>query len=136
VATAVANKPFSFASGVPAFGTTAATTVTVTSATGAKIDSGGKTATTGLRFGSCIFTVTMSSFTAPSPLAMGQTVTVNPCDITLNDSANTASLTLGAANSGAASVGEISIACTGTTCTVKVGEMTVGTFMPSGSAGG
>jgi hypothetical protein len=136
VATAVANKPFTFASGVPAFGTTTSTTVTLTSASAAKIDSGGKTAATGLRFGSCIYTVMTSTFVAPSPLAMGQTITVSPCDMKLNDMTNNASLTLGAASSGETPVGEVSIACTGSTCTVSVGMMMVGTFMPSGSAGG
>ena len=84
---AVVNTPFAFPSGVTSFGTTSATTVAFndTSATPAfTISSGGNTATGTTTFGSCIFTITSSTFVAPSPLAGGNTITVNPCNITIN----------------------------------------------------
>ena len=37
-----------------------------------------------MTFGSCIFTVTKSDFVAPSPLAVGQVVTINPCSVKVN----------------------------------------------------
>ncbi len=84
---AVVNTAFSFPSGVTSFGTTSATTVAFndTSATPAfTISSGGNTATGTTTFGSCIFTITSSTFVAPSPLAAGNTITVNPCNININ----------------------------------------------------
>jgi hypothetical protein len=81
---AVAGTQFSFPGGVPSFGTTAATNVTFTGTAAAPtfaVASGGATATGNLGFGSCIFTVTQSTFAASSPLATGKTVTVNPCNI-------------------------------------------------------
>lgn len=88
-AAAVANTPFSFSSGVAALGTTGATTVQFTSATatpGFNIASGGNTATGSTTFGSCIFAVASSSFPAGHSLAAGQTVTVNPCNLSVNTS--------------------------------------------------
>src|SRR5260221_12803665 len=46
-----------------------------------KIASGGSSASGTLRFGSCIFVGTASTFAAGSPLSVGQTVTVNPCNL-------------------------------------------------------
>lgn len=43
----------------------------------------GNTASGPLTFGSCIFTVTASSFPAIHPLALGKTATVNPCNLTI-----------------------------------------------------
>ena len=83
---AEANIPFAFPSGVPALGTFGATTVTFTSTAGSptfNIASGGAVATGNARFGSCIFQVTQSTFLPPSPLAVGQTVTVNPCSLNI-----------------------------------------------------
>ena len=81
---AVLDKTFAFTA-VPVFGTTTATSVKL-SGTGAAptfaIESGGRTATGNLTFGSCIFTITTSAFVAPSPLAVGQRLTVNPCALT------------------------------------------------------
>jgi hypothetical protein len=81
---AVTGLPFVFSGGVTDFGTTAATTVTFTDASATpafSIASGGNTATGTTAFGSCIFKVTQSTFTAPSPLVLGSTVTVHPCNI-------------------------------------------------------
>ena len=113
---AVANTPFAFPAGVPSFGTTATTTVafTNTSTTPAfSIASGGNTASGTTTFGSCHFLVTASTFPAGSPLAVGQTVTVNPCNLNVNTAGATANgvattrsvaLLLGAASSAGASV--------------------------------
>jgi hypothetical protein len=81
---AVTGTQFAFPGGVSSFGTTAATNVTFTGTAAAPtfaVASGGATATGNLGFGSCIFTVTQSTFAASSPLATGKTVTVNPCNI-------------------------------------------------------
>ena len=86
-AAAVVNTPFTFSSGVPAFGTTAATTVQFTSTSTApafSVSSGGATASGTTSFGSCVFAVTSSSFPAGHPMAVGQTVTVNPCNLSVN----------------------------------------------------
>ena len=42
----------------------------------------GNSASGVLTFGSCIFTVTASTFPAIHPLALGKTATVNPCNLT------------------------------------------------------
>lgn len=81
---AVVNQPFTFAGGVPDFGTTTPTTLAFTSAGATpsfNIGADGATATGGTTFGSCIFTITSSSFPAGSKLAVGQTVRVNPCSL-------------------------------------------------------
>src|SRR6185369_326091 len=113
---AVANTPFAFPSGVASFGTTATTTVAFTSTATTpafSIASGGNTATGTTTFGSCIFAVTSSTFPAGSRLAVGQIVTVNPCNINLNTQGQSANgvastrsvaLLLGAAVSSGTSV--------------------------------
>lgn len=67
-----------------------------------------------LTFGSCIFTITQSSFTSPHPLSVGQVITVNPCSLTLQTAgqqvtggtqSTPATLTLGTATSAPAPVG-------------------------------
>ena len=83
-AAAVVNQPFTFESGVPDFGTTAPTTLQFTSATATPafaISSGGFSASGATTFGSCIFTITSSTFPAGSKLAVGQSVRVNPCSL-------------------------------------------------------
>ena len=84
-AAAVVNQPFTFAAGVPDFGTTTSTTVAFTS-TGASptfaISAGGATATGATTFGSCIFTVAASTFPPGSKLATGQSVRIDPCALT------------------------------------------------------
>jgi predicted small lipoprotein YifL len=115
-APAVVNVPFTFAAGVPDFGTTGTTTFafTSTSTTPAfSIASGGNTATGTTTFGSCHFLVTFSTFPSTSKLALGQTITVDPCNITVNTAgtpangvaaAHSAALKLGAAVSSGQSI--------------------------------
>lgn len=115
-AAAVVNTPFSFDSGVAALGTTGATTLqfTSTATTPAfNIASGGNTATGATTFGSCIFAVSSSSFPAGHSLAAGQTVTVNPCSLSVKTTGAVANgqatsrsvaLLLGAAASAGATV--------------------------------
>ena len=84
-AAAVVNQPFTFAAGVPDFGTTTSTTVAFTSAGATPafaISADGATASGPTTFGSCIFTITASTFPAGSKLAVGQSVRVNPCNLT------------------------------------------------------
>jgi hypothetical protein len=116
VAASVVAVPFAFPTGVPALGTTAATTVTFTSTSTApafNISSGGATATGTTSFGSCIFAVTASTFPAGHALSLGQTVVVNPCNMNVNAAGAVANgvgvtrsvaLVLGAAASSGASV--------------------------------
>lgn len=112
----VVNLPFSFPQGVPALGTTGSTTVSFTSTSTApqfRIDTTTGSATGVTSFGSCIFAVTAVSGTVPSSLAVGQTITVNPCNLNVgtagaraNGVATTRSiaLVLGAAASANSSV--------------------------------
>ena len=116
VAAALVNTPFAFPSGVAALGTTAATTIQFTNSAATpafSVASGGNTATGVTTFGSCIFAVTSSTFPAGHPLALGQTVTVNPCNMNVNAAGAVANgvgvtrsvaLVLGAASSSGASV--------------------------------
>jgi len=82
---AMLNKTFTFANGVPAFGTTSTTTLTL-SGSGAtptfSIASGGLLASGTMTYGSCIFKVTSSPFTS-GPLLLGSLFTVSPCDLTV-----------------------------------------------------
>ena len=57
---------------------------TPSGATGFKIDNGGYTATGPTTYGSCVFTVTASTFPAGSPLANGQVFVVDPCAVTVS----------------------------------------------------
>ena len=98
------TAPATFPSGVPALGTTASTTLSVatttataTTPTGSTVTgpaftvaSGGQTASGVLTFGSCVFTVSASSFPPASPLAVGKQVVVNPCETRVNTSGQTA----------------------------------------------
>lgn len=85
VVQSVLDKSFTFGAGVTNFGTTAATTLKLTG-TGAApqfaISSTEGTASGAMSFGSCIFTVSSSSF-GTGPLAQGQTVTVSPCELSI-----------------------------------------------------
>ena len=93
VASAVRGTSFNFPSGVPDFGTSGSTTVTFTAAPsssqlatsegaqGFAVTSGGQTATGTLQFGSCIFSVSNSTFPTGSPLATGNQFTINPCSL-------------------------------------------------------
>ena len=90
---AVSNSSFTFAGGVPDFGTTGSTTVTLASdsfvqpgaaaAPGFTVASGGQSASGSLTFGSCIFTVTDSTFTS-GPLVKGARIVINPCQLRVN----------------------------------------------------
>lgn len=119
VVSAIADETFTFADGVPAFGTTASTSVefsepaTPSAAPRFSISSGGNTATGTVAFGSCIFRITASTFPAGSRLAAGETITVNPCNVNVNTrgvaadgvaTTRSAALLLGAAVSAGASI--------------------------------
>jgi hypothetical protein len=80
---AVVSEPFVFSTGVPKFGTATPTTVTLNTASTFSVTATEGNASGTLAFGSCIFTVTTSTFVAPHPLAIGETVTVNPCSLTI-----------------------------------------------------
>lgn len=104
VTSAVVQTPFDFPAGVSEFGTTAATSVTFTSTATTPaftIASGSNTASGTTTFGSCIFAVTASNFPASSPLALGKTVTVQPCNLTV--------ATAGAAANGVAATRAIAL---------------------------
>lgn len=93
-AAAVVNESFKFAAGVASFGTTATTTVVFTSTATTpafSINSDGHTATGTTTFGSCIFTITQSTFPAGSPLSVGNTITVDPCNLTVATAGQAAS---------------------------------------------
>lgn len=116
ITAALSGTTFAFPTGVPGLGTTGTTTLAFSgtaAAPGFSIASGGNTAGGALRFGSCIFAVSSSTFPAGHPMALGQTVTVNPCNINLNTTGVVANgvavnrsvgLVLGAAGSSGASV--------------------------------
>jgi hypothetical protein len=80
---AVTGESFTFSGGVSKFGTATPTTVTLDSASSFAIASNEGTASGNLGFGSCIFTVTQSTFPAGHALALGKVVTVHPCSITV-----------------------------------------------------
>ncbi len=96
VVAAIANTTFSFPGGGGAIspavagqnlalsfgGTASSPTASLTFTTSAGAQTGQVSAS--VRFGSCIFTVTQSSFPTGHPLAVGQSVTVNPCSYTVN----------------------------------------------------
>lgn len=83
----VLGKDFTFANGVPSFGTTSATSL-ILSGSGAtpsfNITSGVSTASGAMAYGSCIFTVATSTFPSGTPLlALGSKVTVSPCTLSV-----------------------------------------------------
>lgn len=115
-ASSVTSVPFAFASGVPAFGTTGTTTVTFTGTSTAnvpaKIETSTGSAQVNTTFGSCVFAVAAITGTVGS-LQVGQTITVNPCNINVNTAGQQANgvaqsraiaLVLGAASSAGATV--------------------------------
>lgn len=135
ITAAVVNTPISFASGVPAFGTKGATTVAFTnkaSSPAFSIASGGAIATGATTFGSCIFTITDSTFPADSLLATGKVIRVDPCTLDVATSGGAAngstnlrdvSLVLGTTISTPISL-EVVIGSNGS---VTVNNITVGT---------
>ena len=80
-AAAVTGEPFTFSSGVAKFGTTSPTTVTLNSASTFSVAATEGNASGNLTYGSCIFTVTTSTFPVGSKLAQGAKVEVTPCDL-------------------------------------------------------
>lgn len=104
-AAAIVGQTFSFPAGVTELGTTAATTLAVSgtaSAQSATIVSAGQTATGPMTYGSCILTITSSSFAASSALGLGKTLIINPCNINV--------ATAGATANGAASSRNVTLA--------------------------
>lgn len=84
------GNTFAFSGGVPDFGTTADTTITLTEAPagqtanpGFRIASGAQTANGVLEFGSCRFRVTSSTFTS-GRLQEGAVITVQNCSFVVN----------------------------------------------------
>lgn len=135
VVSAVLNKTFIFQNGVPVFGTTVPTTLTLSGSAAAptfSISSGTDTATGVMSYGACIFTITTSTYPASSPLGMGKVTEVNPCSLLIDTAGSTAngtatttnvSLVLGTTKSNPVSL-PVSISSTGV---VSVGGVTVGT---------
>jgi hypothetical protein len=78
---AVTAQAFSFNSGVSDFGTTGPTTLTLNSASTFSVSSAEGSASGGLGFGSCIFTVGTSTYPATHPLHTGARIEVSPCAI-------------------------------------------------------
>jgi hypothetical protein len=78
LAPALANQNLALAFAGTATAPTAL--ITITSPTGGAVG----TATANVSFGSCIFLVSNSSFPAGHSLANGQTITVNPCNLSIN----------------------------------------------------
>lgn len=86
---AVYKLPLTFSSGVPELGTTGSTSVTFTAPSAGTepaftIASGQGTASGSTAFGSCIFKVSSSTFAAAHVLGAGKTLTVAPCEFTIN----------------------------------------------------
>lgn len=80
---AMANKTFTFESGIAALGTEGtATDLTFTNGTSFSASAGGKTASGTTGYGSCIFTVKTSSFEPTHPLGMiDAPYRIHPCEI-------------------------------------------------------
>lgn len=87
VVQAVLGKRLSFNAGISAFGTTTPTVLTL-SGSGAtpsfSLTSGSDTAKGQMTYGSCIFTVTSSTYPAGHRLAKDQVTKVSPCALTLD----------------------------------------------------
>ncbi|MCG2592034.1 hypothetical protein LZ009_04490 [Ramlibacter sp. XY19] len=84
----ISGETFTFGA-VPDFGTTGTTSVVVTSTSATATPTFSIASTTGtasgaLEFGSCIFRVTSSTFPSTSPMAVGKTVTVANCQLTVS----------------------------------------------------
>lgn len=85
MAQAISGETFTFGP-VADFGTLTTTSVVVTAATASptfSVSTATNTASGNLDFGSCIFRVTASTFPATSPLAVGNTVTIATCQLTV-----------------------------------------------------
>lgn len=141
-----AKSGFAFSSGVPDFGTTGtATTVTIDGTSAAptfKIGAGSASASGSFGFGSCKFTIGSTTFTAGPLSAAGTTVTISPCNFTLQTAGQPAVgaaanipalLTLGTLKSTAVQIATV-IAADGS---VQVGGATIGsvTTVVTGATG-
>ena len=90
---AVVNTPLVFPGGVAEFGKSTPVSLTFTSTAASpafKIESGGGVAKGTTTFGSCVFTITESSFLAPDPLAVGNSIRINPCNLNVNSAGENA----------------------------------------------
>lgn len=93
VVAAVLNETFSFASGVPAFDTSSATSLTLTGSPAAPsfaMSSGSNTASGVMTYGSCIFEVRESTFPIGHPMTVGNKFTVALCTLAVATSGVTA----------------------------------------------
>ncbi len=103
------------------------------------IGSGGQTASGTTTFGSCILTITSSSFPASSALGLGKTLVINPCNITVATSGSTAgssnrgvSLVLGSSTS----TGLVVPVVLSNNGSVSLGGVTLGTVNVTPTSGG
>ncbi len=74
-------------SGVAALGTTVPTTITIggsAAAQTARVATGASAAGGRWTYGSCIFSITQSTFSADHPLALGKTATIEPCTVSVD----------------------------------------------------
>lgn len=134
VVSSVLDKTFGFTAGVPAFGTTSATSLKLSGAGAAPlfaISSAEGTASGAMTYGSCILTMTQSTYAAGHPLALGSKVTVTPCTLSVDTAGGkgngvpyqaSVALVLGTVNSTPVSV-TVSINSAGV---VTVNNVTVG----------
>ena len=93
VVSSVLNKDFSFDAGVPVFGITAPTKLTLSGTAAApsfSLTAGADTATGVMSYGSCIFTIVTSTFPSSSPLAVGKKTEVSPCTLFVDTAGSTA----------------------------------------------
>jgi hypothetical protein len=93
VVQAVLDKSFSFDAGVPGFGTTTPTTLKLAGSgttPSFNLTSSEGTASGPMTFGSCIFTITASTYPAGHLLALGRVVTINPCALSVDTAGQTA----------------------------------------------
>lgn len=85
IVNSVLNKRFDFGMGVPSFGTASPTSLTLSGNVAAPsfaITSAPDSASGIMTYGSCIFTVTQSTYTA-GPLVLNNTFPVSPCGLTV-----------------------------------------------------
>lgn len=150
-----AAKSFSFASGVSALGTTTPTTVTFagTAATPTfAVSSSAGTASGTLGFGSCVLTITSSTFTSGPMAPPLKPITISPCEVAVDTSGDavgtpvtneSATLTFGTTVSQPANLigsvtindaGQVTITPTGSTTPIVIGTVPVTT--PTGTATG
>ncbi len=143
-APALVNTPVVFAAGVPQLGTTASTTLTFkdTTATPAfAITTGTSTATGVTTFGSCIFTVTSSTYPAGSALVVGAVIKIDPCTLTVatkgltagsTTSNGTATFLLGTTTSSSVTL-PVTISSTGVVTINNIGLGTVSVSVTGGN---